>query len=258
MLRLRWMTAVIALAMGTIVISGSRLQAENPEGWGVVKGQVVFAGDAVPALKLLNLDKDQEHCLAKGPLTSDALVVNKKNKGVRYAFVWLAPDGAGKKMPIHPKLEAIAPKSVVIDQPCCKFEPHALALRVGQDLIVKNSSPIAHNVNYQGGIKNPGDNKLIPSGGKLEVAGLNASPMPIAVACNIHTWMKAWVRVFDHPYFAVTDENGEFQIKDAPAGNYRLVAWHGEVGWLLGTKNGVAVKIPAGGTVSQKIDYKPE
>ena len=67
----------------------------------------------------------------------------------------------------------------------------------------------------------------------------------------IHPWMKGWIRVFDHPYFAVTDENGAFEIKDAPAGNLRLMVWHGSAGWKDGAKgrNGDPVQIQAGSAV---------
>ncbi len=64
--------------------------------------------------------------------------------------------------------------------------------------------------------------------------------MPIQ--CTIHKWMNCWVRVFDHPYFAVTNEKGEFVIKDAPAGKFRLVVWQESVGWVV-NENGKSGKL---------------
>jgi hypothetical protein len=70
--------------------------------------------------------------------------------------------------------------------------------------------------------------------------------------------MKAWVRVFDHPYFAITDGDGKFEIKNAPAGDFRLVIWHEGVGWVKGGKTGTPITIKAGGdTDLGKVEMTP-
>jgi hypothetical protein len=208
---------------------------EEPALWGTVKGQVVFEGDSLPQPKPIDVDKDQGHCLSKGPLVSNEWVVNKDNKGVRYAYVWLVADPNLKKpsrtIRVHPSLKESKEKQLILDQPCCVFEPHALALREDQTLIVKNSAPIPHNVNCQGGIKNPSFNHILPPGGQIEVTDFRASVTPVLVSCNIHAWMKNYIRVFDHPYFAVTDADGKFEIEQAPAGDFYLVVWHEASGW---------------------------
>ena len=119
----------------------------------------------------MDVNKDQAHCLQHGPIPNEDWVVGKKNKGVRWVFVWLAPLPRAK-MPIHPSLKAVAPAKVEIDQPCCKFEPHALGMRQGQTLVIRNSSPITHNTHYYGGGDNPDGNILLPSGGKHQLANL--------------------------------------------------------------------------------------
>ena len=131
----------------------------------------------------------------------------------------------------------------------------SLSLREGQVLLAKNSAPIPHNVHWTGGAKNPGNNVIIPPGNEVKITDLMTSPYPVSVKCDIHGWMNASVRVFDHPYFAVTNENGEFEIKDAPAGKYRLVMWHEEAGWVNGGKTGQEVEIKAGGTT--EVNEKP-
>jgi len=122
-------------------------------------------------------------------------------------------------------------------------------MREGQVLIAKNSAPMPHNFKWGGNpAKNPGNNVLIQAGGKLEIKDLVADRFPVTVNCTLHPWMSAWVRVFDHPYYAVTDDSGNFEIKDAPAGDYRLVVWHESVGWgTPGLKNGEPITIKAGG-----------
>lgn len=228
-----------------------RLLAADAEGeWGAIKGKVILASDSPPESSSVKVDKDQDHCLKNGPIPNETFIIDKDSKGVANVFVWLAPpDGKKAKLPIHPSLKEVKDKTVEIDQPCCKFIPHVVAVRVGQEIVVKNSAPINHNVNYQGGLDNPGDNPIVPAGKSITMKDLKASRTPISVSCSIHGWMKAWIRVFDHPYFAVTKADGSFEIKNAPAGKYSLVIWHEGVGWVQGGKNGVPVTIKAGGEV---------
>jgi hypothetical protein len=236
--------------------------APAADGWGTIKGQIVWDGGAIPEPKTIDVNKDQEHCLGKGPIKSEDWVINKENKGVRWTFVWLAQEPSNKTpLPIHPTLKDIPNKEVEMDQPLCAFVPHCLAMREGQVLVAKNSAPIAHNVNWTGNpTKNPGGNNIIPAGGSFKIEGLKADKYPLIIACNIHPWMKARVGVFDHPYFAVTDENGNFEIKLAPAGEYRLKVYLDAIGWRGGAKgrDGEKITIKAGETTDVgKLGIKP-
>jgi len=238
--------------------------ADNDEkSWGTIKGQIVWDGGAIPEPKVLNVNKDQEHCLGKGPLLSEDWVINKANKGIRWTFVWLAQEPDNKTpLPIHPTLKDIPNKEVEIDQPYCAFIPHSLAMREGQVLVAKNSAKIQHNVHWTGinQLKNPGGNQIIPAGGSLRIDNLKAEKMPLTVKCDIHPWMNARVGVFDHPYFAVTDENGNFEIKLAPAGTYRLKVYHDSIGWRNGAagREGERITIKAGEVTDvAKLGLKP-
>lgn len=250
---------VLPLLVGVGVGLFATFTRATAEEWGTVKGQVVFAGDKIPQPKQIDVDNnlDKQHCLSRGPLFSDEWTINPNNKGVRWTFVWLAPAAAGKTLPVHPSLKEITTKEVEIDQPCCKFEPHALGLREGQELVAKNSAPVAHNINWTG-LKNPGGNVLVPASKSFPIKGLVVDRIPLKLSCNIHPWMLAWVRVFDHPYFAVTDENGKFEIKLAPAGKYQLVSWHEAVGYGPGGRQGVPIVIKGGvDTDAGRIELKP-
>jgi Polysaccharide lyase family 4, domain II len=88
---------------------------------------------------------------------------------------------------------------------------------------------------------------LVPAKGSYTIKDLRKDRMPLLVSCSIHFWMKAYVRVFDHPYFAITDADGAFTIKQAAAGNCRLVIWHEGIGWKGGAsgKNGEKITIKA-------------
>ncbi len=232
------------------------------EPWGTVKGRVTWGGKAPPPVEKIEVTKDQEHCLSKGDLFKEEFVVGK-NGGVKNVFVWLQNVNQNPKkpmiaLPIHPSLAKPKVKEVIIDQPCCKFEPRCVALREGQILIGKNSSPIAHNMKWSGEPDvNDGDNKLIPAGAKIAI-DLKASLKPVIVECNIHPWMRGWVRVFNHPYFAVTDADGKFEMKHAPAGKYNLVMWHEGVGWVNGGKTGKTIDIPTDKTIEVDEKLKPE
>lgn len=223
------------------------------EDWGTIKGQIIYPGTP-PKAEELNVDKDQEHCLEKGPLYSQKWVVNPKNNGLRWVMVFLKPAGT-QKLPIHPSLKEPAAKEVVVDQPCCSFEPHVVGLREDQALLAKNSSPKAHNI-VIAGFKND-MNLNLPPGKDIRV-NLLSEKNAVKFSCGSHRWMSGYCWIFDHPYFAVTDENGNFEIKNAPAGNWNLMVWH-ETGFSGGREGakGTPIEVKAGGTTDLgKVDFK--
>jgi hypothetical protein len=250
-----------------LALSSSAAPAiEKVEPWGTIKGRVVWDEKQLPAAKEIKITKDVKaisNCLKEGKLFAEDWVVNKDDRGLRWVFVWLAPNPGenGEKptpLPVHPDLKEIKDKEVVIDVPCCRFEPHAVGVRKGQVLVAKNSAPIAHNFKVEGGPENPGANVLLPPEKTHTVDNLKPSLRPVAVHCNIHPWMNAWVRVFDHPYFTVTDASGKFEIKNAPAGKFRLYVWHNETGWLNeGGRDGQPITIKSGETkILADVDVK--
>ena len=251
---MRLLRSVAVCGIAALLAVAPRAAAQ---GWGTIKGQAVFKGK-VPAAKKLNVTRDQQACLKNGAIFSEEYVINPRSKGVKWVVVWLAADKEGKadfdaELPIHPTLAKPKQKGVSMDQPCCKFEPHVVALRKGQEFIGKNSSTIQHNMNVQG-IKGPNINQLLIPGGQMIVPPSKWKPhyLPVSVSCNIHPWMQGKIFCFAHPYFAITDENGNFEIKNAPAGKYRLVVWHEGMGWVAGdtkpSKHGKLIEIKPGGT----------
>jgi hypothetical protein len=235
-----------ALAAFAAVVNGFHAFAAE-EAWGAVRGRIVCHTAAEATY--LKVDRDQDHCLSRGPLVDEKFVVNSKNHGVRWAFVWLAPGETGQPLRVHKVVKEQAATDVVIDQPTCQFVPHAVALRQGQRLVIRNSAPIVHNVNWAGSLKNPGNNLALASGQSLTISNLAADRLPLRLSCTIHPWMTAWVRVFDHPYFAVTGANGEFVIADAPAGRWRLIVWQESIGYRgQDGQRGIPIEIQSGGT----------
>jgi hypothetical protein len=266
--------SLLALPLVCVLVLTARAPAQE---WGTLKGQVLYTGTDKPNQKAV-VDKDPNACLKNGPILKEDLIVNTKNKGLRWVVVFLAADDNGKAdhtaaLPIHPSLKNPKEKSVVMDQPCCKFEPHIVTLREGQNFIGKNSSGLTHNMRVIGvGPNGKNTTNLIlppkmeqPMGKFPWVPSFTASlsNLPNPVSCDIHKWMHGWVFVFAHPYFAVTDEDGKFTIEKVPAGKYRLILWHEKDGWALsengkpGDRHGRLITIKAGKpTVLDKLEVK--
>ncbi len=235
--------AAAALALGGV--------ASAADEWVTIKGQVVFPADKkLPERGKLNVTQDKDHCLSKGDILDESVIVNAKNKGVKNVVVYLRPDDekAGSDIPkdkIHPDDKTRKAAEVAIDQPCCMFVARVTVARVGDTLLVKNSAPVAHNFFWDSG-NNGAHNVTVPKmeSWKMPAALVKENP-PIQYKCTIHGWMTGYVRVFDHPYYAVTDADGKFEIKNAPAGKYRIVYWH---------ENGV--KGGAKGRFGEQIEIK--
>ena len=121
---------------------------------------------------------------------------------------------------------------------------------VGETFKVTTSDQTAHNIHpnpnpMTGNI--PWNQSQPPGAPPVEKSW--KAPEMIEVKCNIHPWMKGWLRVFDTPYYAITDKDGNFEIKLAPAGKVQLVAWHEGAGWVgAGGKNGTAIDLKPGET----------
>jgi hypothetical protein len=231
--------------------AGTAQKTAMHSGKGTLKGRVTMEGDRpdVAALTADLRDKmaksnDKAQCLA--PTASD----DEKSTpawrisgdgGVADVFVLLRPD------PEHffatdesnPTLQEIKKKpDLYLDQPHCAFIPHAFVVfpsyrtdkneekPTGQKFFVKNSSKIGHNTKY------PGGNPNLGSGDTFPVTNLKPAYTPVTFACNVHPWMNADAFVLDHPYYAVTDKDGNFEIKNVPTGKVQIIAWHGAAQFL--------------------------
>ena len=191
--------------------------------WATLKGQFLFGkeGTKVPAAAKVTPTKDVEVC-GKQQLFDETLTVNPENRGIANVVIW-----AFRPKSIHKDYEKTAKDVVKLDNLGCRFEPHIVAVRTGQTLEIGNPDPIGHNSKVDF-LKNTPVNPIIPAGGKVPVKPLKAEPIPITVSCSIHPWMTARVIVQDHPYMAVTDKDGKFELKNLPAGKLTLKVWHGK------------------------------
>jgi len=212
----------LALMVGLIaaLCVGSSSAAE----WGSLKGRFVVDGTP-PKLTPLVINKDPEYCGQHNPV-NETVVVGKNNALVNAVVYLRAP--LGKKVDVNPEYEADLKKPAVLDNNGCAFKPHILMVRVGQQVVVKNSDPVGHNTN----LTFLGFNPLVPAKTQTEITDSKASPLPTPVACNIHPWMKAYFLSLDHPYMAVSGDDGSFEIKSIPAGTNEFQFWHEAPGYL--------------------------
>ena len=112
----------------------------------------------------------------------------------------------------------------VIDQRKCEYWPPVLAMRAGTEVVFRNSDPLLHNVH--GKDSGPLFNFAMPVQGLTVRKGLPQSPEVLRLSCDVHPWMHAVVRTFNHPYFALTDSRGHYQLASVPAGRRKLGFWH--------------------------------
>jgi hypothetical protein len=225
MVSLRFLVALAGI--GSISLNSAEAQ------WATIKGQVVFPEDKpIPVRGVVNVTQDKEHCLSKGAILEESVIVNPKNRGIKNVVVFLRPDDATdakakfKSGQIDPADATRKPAEIAINQPCCMFIDRVTVARPGDTIVVKNSAPVPHNFFWSS--SNNGEfNVTIPKMGDWKMPQpLVSETTPIQYKCTIHGWMSGYVRVFDHPYYAITDEDGKFEIKNAPVGKFRIVYWH--------------------------------
>jgi plastocyanin len=228
------MRAVLALLVLTSV---AHAQKAKP---GSIKGTVIFEGEAPERAKLVR-DTDP-YCAKVEKLSEDVVVTKGRLKDV---LVRVKNGTAGK--------HAAPAQPAAIDQKDCMYTPRVLGVMVGQKLGVRNSDGTFHNVHGTLGGKLLWNKPHASGDGPLT---LDTSPKAgdvVEVVCDVHPWMKAYAVVQDHPFFAVTGEDGTFEIKGLAPGKYTLEAWHP----TLGTKT-MPVKIGVGpkAAVTARFSFK--
>jgi plastocyanin len=200
---------------------------------GSIKGKVKLEGKA-PKLPPQNITKFKEVCQN---VPNETLVLGP-GQGIRYAVVTL--EGIAKGQAVE--------REVVheLDNIKCRFLPHVVAASVGQFLLFKNSDPILHTAHAFFPNGQPQFNVGLYPGRASRKPLLNAGI--VKILCEVHPWMNAYVVVTDHPYHAVSDMYGDYEIRDVPPGVYKLKVWHESLG-VQETK----VEVKAGG--ASQMDF---
>jgi len=247
----RWFGVLAPVVAAGLVLFAAGAASAAPEGGkyevqavsngGTVTGTVKWAGPPL-AKKELDVTKDHETCGQKLP--NEELQVGGGG-ALKNAVVSIDGIKAGEAF------KADAP--VVFDQHKCLFLSRVSVVPVGATLEVKNSDNILHNTHFNA-VKNKGENFAIPAG-KTAQYPIKAAET-IKVTCDIHPWMSSYVIARENPYFAVTDDNGSFTIKNVPPGKYKLSVWQETVG--KGGAAAVDIEIKAGAESKQDFEVKPK
>ena len=187
---------------------------------GTLKGHVKYDGKA-PKKKKLRMDADP---VCGSSHSSPVLSENFK----------MASDGSMAEALVYLKnvkySGGVPSEPAVLDQKGCIYMPHVFGMVAGQELLIKNSDATLHNIHSMPKV-NKEFNFAMPKVVKEKKATFSKSePDPFYIKCDVHPWMKTWVLVSDHPYFAVTDAKGNFSIEGIPAGTYEVVCWQEKFG----------------------------
>ncbi len=203
-----------------------------------IEGSVKFSG-AKPVMKPVAMDAtpacQRQH---EKPVLSEEVVVND-NGTLRNVFIYVKSGLPAQKWPV--------PKMVTVDQNGCVYKPHVLGVMVDQEIQFLNSDPTNHNI-HPLPRTNREWNESQPPKGDPKVKTFSKPEVMIPVKCNVHPWMRVYVGVVEHPFFAVTGEDGSFSLKNLPPGEYTLEAWHER----YGTKE---IKVKVGPKETGKAEF---
>lgn len=191
---------------------------------GDVEGKITFDGKA-PKMKPLRMNADPV-CVANSDIKprKEWLVLDENN-GVKNVLVFIKESKSGSFADNYDSPKEAA----VIDQNGCVYVPHVLGVMVGQQLDILNSDGTLHNIHALPKV-NKEFNKAMPRSKKQMSVTFDKVEAPFKVKCDVHPWMGAFVGVFEHPYFAVTDDSGSYTISGLAPGKYVVEAWHEKLG----------------------------
>jgi hypothetical protein len=256
-----WLVLTIALALVALASACSKSDTTKNNGdtsstatayvpsgnEGTVTGVVSYNGTP-PTPKKIDTSADPV-CGQKDPnLSTEDTVVKDGKLANTFVYIKEGTTADGKKIA---DLSWSTPSDAVgLDQSGCHYRPHVLGVQTNQKLRITNSDPTQHNI-HPTPKNNPEWNQTQPNGAPPIEKSFARAEVLIPVKCNQHPWMKAYVGVLKHPYFAVTGEDGAFTLKDVPPGTYTVAAW--KEGGATGSEKTIQVTVPAKG--SAKADF---
>ena len=222
--------------------ASSPAATDTADGPGTIVGAVTFAGTP-PKPRPLPMDSDPQ-CAKASPAATTELLVVGPGGGLKNVFVYVK-DGLGSRR------YAVPATSVALDQQGCRYVPHVLGIQAGQTMMVSNSDPLIHNVHAM-----PKNNREFNFGQPAKtppVSRVFEKPeIGLPFKCDVHGWMNAYVNVVPHPFYAVTKDDGSFEIKGLPEGSYTLELWHER----LGTQ-ALPVTVTAAAPAKVSASFKP-
>jgi plastocyanin len=223
-MKIRNLVILITLVVQALFLSQWKANAAGPAnvsaGTVSLKGTVKFQG-SVPASKPINMSADPS-CAKQHPSPAMSQEIVADAKGDLQNVVVFVSEGLGNRTFDPPSQPA------VIEQKGCMYAPHVLAVRANQQLEVVNSDPTLHNIHPLPANNREWNKAEGPNTTSEET--FSREEIAIPIKCNVHPWMRSYVAVFNHPYFAVTGKDGSFDLGTLPPGTYTIKAWHEKLG----------------------------
>jgi hypothetical protein len=200
-------------------------------GSGSVTGKIAFDG-TTPAPEKVKLSADPK-CAAMHKDGLERATIHGTDGGLADVLVYVKSGLSGSyPVPAEP---------VLLDQKGCDYTPHMVAMVAGQKLRIRNSDDTLHNIHPRPQA-NTEFNVGQPRQGMESEKSFDTAEMLIPVGCDVHPWMRAYISVLSNPFFAVTGDDGTFEIKGLPAGEYEVEAVHGKLGKDKAVSGKVTVK----------------
>lgn len=225
---------------------GAQVPSARAEDNAVIKGKVIFKGDPkAHSRKVLDTSKDPNCAKSKAKIGSYDVIINTKTDPATLRNVLVSVKEGLPDRKWDPPAEAIT-----LNQHGCEYEPHVFGIMEGQKLVIKNSDDTNHNIHFLPK-KNEEINFTQPKKDMTKEVTLTAEDV-FKVKCDVHPWMGAYVQVFTHPYFFVTDDQGTFELKGLPPGKYVVEAWHEKFGPQTAT-----VEVASGETKEADFTFAP-
>jgi plastocyanin len=204
--------------------TASSAPAEPPPplpGESTVSGKIALSGKA-PEARVIRVSNSDPLCMPEGGALRSELIVAGPNNELQNVFVYVK-DGLGDRTFPAPKTP------VHLDQVGCKYTPHVFGVQVGQPVEISNSDPTVHNVHAYAKTNSEFNFSQVTKG-RRDTRVFDKPEIMVPFKCEVHGWMVSYGGVLPHPFFAVSTENGTFEIKGLPQGTYTIEAWHEQLG----------------------------
>ncbi len=235
---------LVAASLATGVVAYANppgYTAKKVENGAKLKGKATYSGDPAKANEKDTTDKDAESCNKE---RTKANILVGADKALKDVVVYLSNITTGKDWtPEQAKVE--------LDQKTCMYSPHLILIKEGGTVVFKNSDGVLHNIKATSSQNEPFNEGVGP--GKEMTKTFEKAEF-VELGCSVHPWMSAVVVVMKNPYYAVTNEKGEYEISDIPPGKYKVMAEHKPLG--KAEPKGSEIEFKAGETATKDYDLK--
>jgi len=225
------MSAALVAVLVAASTSTTYVETE-PGGGGAISGRITYHGTP-PAPARVSVSMDRKYC---GASRDDDTWLIGPDGGVKNVIVYLSDINSGKKM--------TAARSLTLNQVGCHYVPRISVVGQGATIDIKSSDPVLHNVHsYQEG--STLFNVAVPPRQNFQISRKLQKTGGIKLKCDVHNFMRAAIFVVSNPYYAITGDDGSYEIADVPPGTYTVNTWH-ELAGAVSER----VTVPPGGVVA--------